>query len=227
MFEFAPLLAASGAGDKKSLLEELWDYFVQTYLESGEVYTNLGMEGSGSMMSLTSIVFGIFFGIVLASVLTVYDKRVIGSFVRKMLYCNAVGKENAKTLFELEEGERSAPARALRHSSNLRRVVKCVEEEEYYAELIKTREEYEKRRQEDRSLPEFKSVDYVFNGTEHYYIPEDKKYSAETRFSKSGTAWWSLPVALLVAFACAFAIMIALPYILKLLDQLIGAIKAV
>ena len=131
------------------------------------------------------------------------------------------------TLSELEEGERSSPARALRRSSHLRKVVKCVEEEEYYAELIKTREEYEKRREEDSTLPTFKSADYEFSGTERYYIPEDKKYSAETRFSNAGTAWWSLPLAILVALVCAFLIMISLPYVLKLLDQLIEAFKSV
>ena len=135
-FFFMPLLTASG--EEKSLLEELWDFFVENYFESGATYPNLGMGGSGPMLSLSSIVFGIFFGIIIASVLIVYDKRVTGGFVRQMIYVGAIGKENAMTINELEVGARSSVARSLRKSSYLKKIVKCVEEDAHYAEHLST-----------------------------------------------------------------------------------------
>ena len=225
LFTFIPLLTIPGE-ENKSLFEELWDYFVQNYLEADEIYPNLGM-GDGSGITMISLVFGLFFGIILASVLVVYDKRVTGGLVREILYSGAVGKDNAKTLDELDIGRSSQAAKSLRRSAYLRKIVRCVEEDAFYAELAEKNAEYEKKRAEDPSLPKFKYADYVFTGEEHYYIPEDKKYTAETKYSKAGTAWWSIPAAILVAIVLSFVLMFALPYLLTLLDQVIGAMKAV
>ena len=219
-------LSFSLSSSEKPLLEELWDYFVENYLESNSVYPNLGMDGTGSIISLTNIIFGIFFGVIIASIMIIYDKRVTGAFVRQMIYVGALDKENARTLSDLGYGERSNIAKSLRHSAHLRKVIKCVEEEDYYSELITTREEYEAKRANDTSLPEFKSVNYVFNGSEHYYIPEDKKYTAEAKFSKSGASWWAIPLTIILAFIGSFALMLILPYILTLLDQMIGSFKS-
>ena len=225
LFMFIPLLTTPEE-DGKSLLEELWDYFVQNYFEADEIYPNLGI-GDGSGIPLISLVFGLFFGIIVASVLVVYDKRVTGGLVRNILYSGAVGKDNAKTLDELDLGRRSQAAKSLRRSAYLKKIVSCVEEDAFYAELAEKNAEYDKKRAEDPSMPKFKYADYVFSGEEHYYIPEDKKYTAETKYSKSGTEWWSIPVAILVALVLSFVLMLALPYLLTLLDQVIGAMKSV
>ena len=222
---FTPLLTIPGE-ENKSLLEELWDYFVNMYFETGATYPNLGMD-SGSGFPMISLVFGLFFGITLASILIVYDKRVTGDLVRQVLYSGAVGKDNAKTLDELDIGRASQGAKSLRRSAYLKKIVKCVEEEAFYAELAEKKAEYDKKRAEDKSLPEFKYVDYVFSGEEHYYIPEDKKYTAEIKYSKAATKWYSIPVAVIIALVLSFVLMLALPYILTLLDQMIGAMKAV
>lgn len=222
---FTPLLAATGEG--KSLFEELWDYFIATYFESGAVYPNLGMGDGDSPIPLISLVFGLFFGIILASVLVVYDKRVTGGLVRQVLYAGAVGKDNAKTLDELDIGRASQGAKSLRRSAYLKKIVRCAEEEAFYAELAEKNAEYDKKRAEDQSLPKFKYADYVYSGDEHYYIPEDKKYTAETKYTGAATAWWSIPAAILIAIVLSFVLMLALPYLLRLLDQMIGAMKAI
>ena len=222
---FTPLLTIPGE-ENKSLLEELWDYFVNMYFETGATYPNLGMD-SGSGFPMISLVFGLFLGITLASILIVYDKRVTGDLVRQVLYSGAVGKDNAKTLDELDIGRASQGAKSLRRSAYLKKIVKCAEEEAFYAELAEKAAEYDKKRAEDKSLPPFKYAEYVFSGEEHYYIPEDKKYTAETKYSKAATKWYSIPVAVIVALVLSFVLMLALPYILTLLDQVIGAMKAV
>lgn len=211
-------LAASG----KSLVEELWDYFAETYLSGTVDYPNLGLVGN-SILSLPTILGGIAVGAILAVVLGMYDNRVIGSFMRLMLEKGAVGRENSLTLYDLGAGERSAFARALKKSASLRRMVHCAEEEDFYAELKAARQSHEKRREEDPSLPEFKETEYVFGGEEKFYIPEDKRIAAELKYIKRKLKPWAIPLIIVSSLILFFALVFTLPYILTLLDQLFGS----
>ena len=136
-------LAANG----KSTVEEMWDYFVENYLSGSGDYPNLGLT-ENSIISLPVILAGLVIGAFLAVIVAGYDNKITGGFVREMLYKGAVGKENALTLIDMELGARSPISRALRKSTALRRIVRCVEEEDYYAELKRQREEHEKKREE-------------------------------------------------------------------------------
>ena len=211
-------LAASG----KSLVEELWDYFAEAYLSGNVSYPNLGLVGN-SIVTLPAILVGIAVGAILAVALAMYDNRVIGSFMRLMLEKSAVGRENSLSLYDLGAGERSAFARALRKSASLRRMVRCAEEEDFYAELKAARQSYEKRREEDPSLPEFKETEYVFGGEERFYIPEDKRIAAELKYVKRKLKPWAIPLIIVSSLILFFALMFTLPYILTLLDQLFGS----
>lgn len=215
-------LAASG----KSFVEELWDYFVETYILGSSEYPNLGLT-QNSIISLPVIVSGIIIGALCAVIFAVYDSRVMGGFVRGMLEKGAVGKENAITLYDMGFTERSSVGRALRKSAGLRRIIHCVEEENFYAEQNRAREEHEKKREEDPSLPEFKSAEYTFTEDEHFYVLEDKRITAEVKYAKRGTKPWMFPIIIVISVVIFFALLIVLPYILKLTDQLIGSFKSV
>ena len=215
-------LAASG----KSTVEEVWDYFVENYLSGSAEYPNLGLT-ENSIISLPVILAGLILGALLAVIITGYDNRVMGGFVREMLYRGAIGREKALTLSDLDLAERSPVGRALRKSVGLRRVVHSVEEEDFYAQLKRECEEYEKKREEDPTLPEFKNTDYTFGGGEHFYIPEDKKITAEIKYAKRGLKPWALIIIIAVSVLLFFALVFILPYILKLADQLVGSFKSV
>ena len=207
----------------KSLIEELWDYFVENYFENEVYYENLGFSTS----SLPFILLGIFGGVVAAAVLVMYDNRAVGAYVRRMIYEGAVGKDKAVTLYHLGANMRSSFARATRRSAGLRRVLKCVEEEEFLAEIEKSRAEYEKKREEEPSLPPFGAVEYKFSGEEHYYIPEDKRISAEIKFANRGMKLWGYLLVIVGSAVGFFALMVLLPYVLTLLDQMIGSFKSI
>ena len=215
-------LAANG----KSVVEELWDYFVETYLTGSATYPNLGLVGN-SIITLPAILGGIVIGMIIAVIIAMGESRVIGGFMREMLERGAVGRENSVTLYEMRTNERSPIGRALRRSVSLRRLVHCIEEEDYYKDLEKTREEYEKRREADSSLPAFKYTNYTFGEGEHFYILEDKRISAELKYNKKNIKLWALPLVIIGAVVVFFALIIVLPYALELLDQLIGSLKSV
>ncbi len=210
----------------KSFVEELWDYFVEIYLSGSASYENLGLSGN-SIISVPVIVAGIIIGAIIAVIAAMRDNRVIGGFVRTMLDRGAVGKENALSLSDIGTDVRSSVARALRKSAGLRRIVHCVEEENFYAELREKREEYEKRRAEDPSLPEFKQTEYTFCGTEHFYIAEDQTVTAGVKYTKRSVKPWALPLMIVVSVIAFFVLVIVLPYILELFDQLFGSFKSV
>ena len=219
-------LLFSLASSKKSLVEELWDYFAETYLSGSTSYPNLGLVGN-SIVTLPAIIIGIAIGAILAVAFALRDNHVIGGFVRLMLERDAIGREKSLTLFDLGAGEHSAFARGLRKSASLRRMVRCVEEEDFYAEQKTAREEHEKKKEEDSTLPEFKEKQYVFDGSEHFYIPEDKKIAAEIKYIKRKLKPQLIPLIIIASLILLFALILLLPYLLSVLDQLLGSFKSI
>lgn len=202
----------SSLSAQKSVLEELWDYFVEYYLEADAIYLNLGMEGN-SMISLPIILAGLCIGTMIAVFAVMRDSRVIGGYVRRMLEGGNVGRDKAVTLEELGTGERSEFARALRRSVTLRRYVRCVEEEEFIEKKLSGEIESDSR------------SEYKFVGAEHFYIPEEKRIGAEFKYIKRGVKWWVVPIISVALIVVFFGLMLVLPYILSLLDSIVGAWK--
>ena len=196
----------------KSFIEELWDYFVEFYLEANTAYPNLGMDGE-SIVSLPVIIAGLCIGTLVAVFAAMHESRVIGGYVRKMLEGKHIGKENAVTLEMLGTGERSSFGKALVRSVSLRRYVVCVEEEDFYEKKINgeidTKEEYK------------------HTVGEHFYIPEDKRIGAEFKYVKRSVKWWVIPIIVVGILVAFFALMLVIPYILELIDSFIGSFKSV
>ena len=86
---------------QKSLLEELWEYFNDTYFSPDMPYLENISFGTGTLVTLKTILWGITIGVIVAAFLSVYNKRYIGGFVRAMLSEGCVGPMGAKTLDEL------------------------------------------------------------------------------------------------------------------------------
>ena len=199
----------------KSVIEELWDYFVTNYIEASTAYPNLGMEGN-SMVNVPMIVIGVCLGALIGVIFAMYDNKVIGEYVRKMLEGGHVGKENAVTLEYLGTGERSSFGRALIRSVSLRRYVHCVEEELFA----------EENQGKEAPAGKKKVNEYKHAVGEHFYIPEDKKIGAEFKYIKRGLKWWAIPIVIVGLVVAFFALVFVLPYILSLLDAFVGTFKS-
>lgn len=206
-----------------SLIEELWDYMRSTYFDdSAYVFENLNL-GSGTFAFVRNLLFGIFVGFIIAAFCVTFDKRFLGNFVRKLLAAGAVGRENAVTLEQLSVGRGIVIRHCLKRGVNLRRVVKCAEEEDYNNNINKRREEYEGRRAQDSSLPPFKQSEYTVNTyTDHFYVPENCKYAAEAKFDGKGTTWPGFAIFTLVAVICFIVLLVLMPKILGIVDGFVG-----
>jgi len=212
-------------GDDTTIWQDLWYYIYTNYIYPEDIYyENLKLSG-GSMANLRNILFGLLFGLVIASFAMTFNKRVLGNFVRKVLSAEALSPESAKTLEELGFNKNYLIRHGVRRGTNIRTVVKCREEEEYNASLREKMLEYEEKRKADRSLPPFKWVDYAVDADrDHFYIPEEKKYSAEMRFEKRGSSWGALVFVTIISIVLFAVLFFAIPEILKLVDGFVGMI---
>ncbi len=218
------LTALTVPEEEMSLFKELWLYFYETYMYPERVYENLGLDRA-SLLSLSLLIFGLCIGASLAAFGAVFNKRVLGSSVRKLLSLNALSPDTALTLEEIGAEQSVITRLAVKRSTSLRRVVKCREEEEYNAMLEKKRQEYEEKRRADKKLPKFKEAPYKLDTlASHFYIPEKMKYTAELKFEQKGSTWISAIVFTVVMAVVFVALLAVMPNILELLNDIAGSI---
>lgn len=217
--KYVPLYLA----EESKLLDILNEIFS---LELGQ-YENLGF-GDFAFANLRNIIFGMVLGIIFASYLVIFNKRVYGDFVRSLIEQNCSSPASAKTLTELGYMKNSAVRSAIRTGHTYRGILRCPESDEYFAAREQARGEYEARvaasgeRAPAFSAPEFK---YDFS-TARFYIPEDKHFTASERFEKKGTSVLSALTITVVSIVLFWAIIKFLPDILQLLDNFVGSINS-
>ena len=211
---------------EKSLLEELWEYFIDKYFSPDIPNLENISFGTGTMISLRMILVGITLGIIISSFITIYNKRFIGRFVRKLLREECSGAENAKGLSELGYEKNLLIRFSLRSGSPLSRWVRCVEEDEFNTEIEKKRAEFEDAHKDEKNPLKFKEVDFKRKvNTMHFYIPEEKKYAADVKFDAKGANWISFVLVAVVSIAlCAF-LSFVLPDLIKMADNFISTVK--
>ena len=208
-----------------NFFEDIWNYLYDAYFNIGDGYTNLGTEAS-PLITVGAVVFGLYIGIMIACVVMVYNRQVVGGAVRRMLEKKIHSKEDAVTLSELGYKKNFIMRSMFRDSNSLRRVVKCVEEEAFYAEQNKARTEYDKKREAGEKLPRFREEIYrVDIENDHFYIPQDLELTATTKFRKKGSTWVSMVISIIVLTVAFFVLLLFLPWFLGQLDGAFGNIK--
>ena len=208
-----------------NFFKDVWNYLYDAYFNIGNGYENLGTQGS-PIVTVGVVVFGIYIGAVIACAVMFYNRQVVGSAVRRMLSEEIHSRENAKTLFELGYKKNFFIRGLFRDSISLRKVVKCVEEEDFYAEQEATRAEYEQEREKNKKLPRFRERTYrVDVATDKFYIPEEQKFTAEVKFQKKGSTWVSMLVGIIILTVAFFAILLVLPWFLRGVDDAFGVIS--
>ena len=209
--------------EEKSLIAELWEYFTEKYFNPDPVYLENFGGGSSRIVSLRLIIIGITLGFCVASILTLIDKKHLGGLVRHMLSEDCVGPENAKTLSELGYSKNTAVRGSLKKGSVLRKWVRCVEEDVYREEIEKKRQEYELKARNNPKAKPFKEVEFKRDpNCHHFYIDEEKKYSASIKFDSKGTNVVSAIMVMVISvFICALLCYVV-PDMLTLFDNFVS-----
>lgn len=210
--------------EQPTLFSELWNYFKERYFSvETRDYENINL-GSGSLITLQTVVIGLFIGLIIASAFASFDKGHLGSFIRKLVGDDCLSKEKAKTLAELGFAKSPAVRGSLKHESGvLAKTVHCVEREAHAADMEAARASFREKNGTDKGfVPEPFKMDL---NTAHFYIPDEEHYAAEVRFEEKGSGWRAFLLVLLVAIAGAALVCWLLPDMIQLLDNLIGILK--
>jgi len=194
-------------------------------LEMGQ-YENLGF-GDFAFNNLRGILFGMVLGIIFASYLVIFNRRVHGDFIRSLINEDCSTPAKAKTLAELGYLKNSAVRGALRSGNTYRGIVRCVEAEEYYTAREQARGEYEARvAASGEKAPAFSSPEYHHDFAQsRFYIPEDIHFTAARRFEKKGTGVFTAVAITVVSIILFWAVLKFLPDIMQYIDNFVGIIN--
>ena len=212
--------------NEKGLLEELWEYFVDTYFSPDVPYLENYSLGTGSLVTLQGIIIGLSVGLALATISTIYNKRHLGDFIRKLIYEECFDTKSAKTLYELGYLKDAGVRGAVKSGGTLSRWARCVEEDEFMSAIEVKREEFNEAHKNDPKPPKFKEPEFKRDvNNMHFYLPMDKKYAAEIKFdAKGANITTAIIICILALVFCAFACYIV-PDVLKLIDNFIGIMR--
>lgn len=186
-------------------------------------YENLSLSSVG-LANLRGAIIAAFLGIILASILTLVNRRVHGDFVRSLIDEDCSTPAKAKTLYDLGYMKDSAVRGALRHGNTYRGVVRCVEQDEYNASVEKKRGEYNARvLQSGESAAPFKAVEFEMDFNKaHFYIPAELHFTAGTRFDKKGANGWTIAITVVVCVFLLWGTLKLLPELLQLANNFVG-----
>jgi hypothetical protein len=143
------------------------------------------------MMSLELAIWSAFAGIVIGAVGSIYNKRMVGGFIRALIKSGATSEYTAATVEELGYAKNYFILMSLRSGSVLRKYVNCENE----GKLIPAGEVNVLRRffsftGEFREKTDFAAA--------KFFIPDNMIDKAEIRYSKRGTDLFSLLLTILV-----------------------------
>ena len=244
-------IALASSSEEPTLLEELFDYIANKYLTpdfSAYEYQNIKID-QDPLVPPAMIFIGAFIAIMLGAAVVIFNKRVLGRLVRRLLKNDALSPERAKTLAELGFGDSKAfDSRAIRFFINrmtLSKAVRCVEEDAHYGvEYVPVppvdysgKEDGEEATDEEKNgdrrrdvyaiaLNTPKKLRYKRDpGKDHFYIPEHKRHHAAVRFDAKGTNPLSLIVLAAVYIVIGLIVVRLLPSVLKAVDTAMSAYK--
>ncbi len=216
------------SAESPTLLEEMWFFIRDKYFSVSfeeYQYDNITLT-ENTFFSMSYIILAIFGGIIIAAALSLFQKRTLGDLVRALDRADCYTPESAKTLEELGFLKNAAVREALRHGTSLRRVVRCVGEQEYLAAQAEKRAEFEAERSAKGGRAKWKDVPYHHDfSTDRFFIPEELAFGAITHFDKKGTNplvfAFTVVACLVLASLCCFL----LPEMLKLADNFVSVFR--
>ena len=217
----------------QSTLHELLSYVEERYFRIDfHAYEHINLS-SDAGKTAQMMILGIAIGLIIASVMVAYTRTKLGGFVRKLLKEECLSPEQAKTLLELDEFRNASVRYELSKGVTLKKFVRLADESKKEEATVEEMTENDVDGEGERPSSNQKSrftaffrqkeqespVDFT---TARFYIPEDLKYRADTRFEKKGSGWLFAILTSVGAIVFASLICKFLPDIVQLMDNIIG-----
>ena len=153
-----------------------------------------------------------------------FQKRTLGDLVRALDRENANEPGRAMTLEQLGLIRNSAIKQDLRHGTALRRVVRCVEEQEYLAVMAERKAAFEANK--ENIGRKWKEIPFQYDFyNHHFYIPAELMFGADVHFNKKGSNPLVFAFTIVLFVVVASLVCYLLPEMLQLADNFIGVFK--
>lgn len=200
---------------------------------TGRMFSFLAKETAGGPLEGTDlgdgtvtvirVIIAMMIGVVLAALWSIYDKRYLGGFIRKLMSEGCVSPDSAKTLYELGYDDKLGVRFAIKGNYTFSRWIRCVEEDDHEQMTQKAREEFELAHKDEKKPPKFKEVAFRADlDTAHYYIPEEIHAQAEAKFSAKGANGLGVCIVLIITAIILGAAVFALPRILGIIMSFVA-----
>ena len=160
------------------------------------------------------LILGVYFGLVIASLVMFYNKNVLGELIRRLDEVGALGAESAKTLDELGFSKNIFIKLSLKRGNTLRKLVAIAPAEGEACERDLT-----------LFLASVEGIKYSVD-TERFYLPQSKRDVAVGRFRRKGSGWLSVVLMAVVGLAVVIAIMKLAPSVAGIIEALIDGMSA-
>ncbi len=174
----------------------MWSYFFDPATESYPEFSQ----------SVPIIVFSMFVGVALAAAISLYYKKVLGSFVAFQLKSGADSEATAIRLSETSYAKNPFVRSAIRGGSVYRSVLRSVAPDGASPG---------KRLKEKNA--------FVLQSS--YYIPEELSFRAENLFLKRGTTLLSAIIGILLCLIIGALSLVVIPDLLQMLQNLIASMS--
>ena len=171
-------------------------------------YEHLGFLGNSD--SFKWAILALYFGLVIASVLTYYNRNVLGKAVRALDTAGSPSPEGAKTLAELGLGKNIFIKLSLRKGGTLAGLIRRVAAE---------------KGENDARMggkPEKKPKDKVDFESDRFYLAPEKRDSLIQRFSAKGNGILSIVLVAVLGLIAVVVIFKVAPFAFGLLDSALG-----
>lgn len=162
----------------------------------GKIYYYQNFTIPSGFDSLDVLVWGMYAGIVIGATVATFDKMYSEGMLKALVAKGAQTPETAVPFGELDIKGKWYLRRALREGKPLRKMLGSVE-----------------------------AAAGAKPDTLSYYLPEENRYQAETRFQSGRRPIFTLVLSILAMLAVVFFVKFAVPELLTMLDNLIGMAK--
>lgn len=210
-----------------TLWEEIWAYLVDRYFSMNFYeyhYQFFDLSYEDGIYWRRTIV-AMLLGVVVASAAAMFQKRTLGDLVRALQREDCNNADKAMTLEQLGLLRNTAIKADLRHGTSLRRVVRCVREQEHLAALEEKKKALEEAAEQGdaeaaAALKKWKELPFHYDfSTDRFYIPQSLMYGAEAQFDKKGSTPLAFAATLIACVILAALFCFFLPEILKMVDN--------
>ena len=189
---------------------------MQRKLYSYDNFDLVSINSSSFLFLIGALYVGLLLGVLFALVVRVHSHRI----VKALSEHGATDRESAATLDELGLGKGRIVRSLLKTDSSLRRTVLCANESEFGERKVSGLRRF--WREKILRNPLSGATDFE---VARFYLPEEKRVTAEIRYSEEEHPVRSFILAAVGLLALAFFTVYVLPELLTMFDNLVTQVK--